>query len=153
MSEKARGALFNALGDIHGLTVVDAFAGTGAIAFEAISRGAKSAIAIDSDRAAQKTISANIESLGLEEQVTAIKSHAKSWLNRTNDTFDILVCDPPYNEIQERTIEKLVKVVKPGGIVVLSLPPEARIIFGKDFEQLSKKGYGDATLTFYRKTV
>jgi 16S rRNA (guanine966-N2)-methyltransferase len=49
MSEKVRGALFNALGDIEGLTFLDAFAGSGALSFEAASRGAKSVIAIDKD--------------------------------------------------------------------------------------------------------
>ena len=49
MSDKARGGLFNALGDISGLTVLDAFAGSGALSFEAISRGAESVIAVDID--------------------------------------------------------------------------------------------------------
>jgi 16S rRNA (guanine966-N2)-methyltransferase len=44
MSEKVRGALFNALGDIEGLSVLDAFAGSGALSFEAVSRGAKSVV-------------------------------------------------------------------------------------------------------------
>ena len=48
MSDKARGALFNMLGDIEGMHVLDPFAGTGALSFEAISRGAASALAIAS---------------------------------------------------------------------------------------------------------
>ena len=47
MSEKTRGALFNTLGDIEGLSVLDGFAGSGALVFEAISRGAVSALAIE----------------------------------------------------------------------------------------------------------
>lgn len=153
MSEKARGALFNALGDIKGLTLADIFAGTGAIAFEAISRGAKHAVAVDQDRFAQKTIKENISTLGLDEQVQLIPAHAKSWLNRNKEEFDIVVCDPPYNDVQEKIIEKIAsKAVKPGGLMVLSLPPEARIILGEDFEEIQKRSYGDATLTFYRRT-
>lgn len=154
MSEKARGALFNALGDIKGLTVADVFAGTGAIAFEAISRGAKSAVAVDQDRFAQKTIKENIEILGVDEQVKLIPAHAKSWLNRNKEEFDIVVCDPPYNDVIEPLIEKIAnKAVKPGGILVLSLPPEARIILEETFDELQSKSYGDATLTFYRKNA
>src|SRR3954464_3149409 len=74
MSEKGRGALFNALGDISGLTVLDAFAGSGALSFEAISRRAASVLAIDSDKNAQRAIAENIASLGLSRQVKLIKT-------------------------------------------------------------------------------
>jgi 16S rRNA (guanine966-N2)-methyltransferase len=60
MSDKMRGALFNALGDIDGLSVLDAFAGSGALAFEAVSRGAGHAVAIDVDKSAQRAIAENI---------------------------------------------------------------------------------------------
>ena len=66
MSEKARGALFNALGDIHGLSVLDAFAGSGACSIEAVSRGVQTkSMAIDIDPEAVKTIAENIRSLDL----------------------------------------------------------------------------------------
>src|SRR5688500_6254990 len=79
MSDKARGALFNALGDIEGLTVLDAFAGSGALSFEAISRGAVSATAIDIDKAAYEAIQANVESLGLEDKVTVLRKNIGGW--------------------------------------------------------------------------
>jgi 16S rRNA (guanine(966)-N(2))-methyltransferase RsmD len=53
MSDKVRGSLFNTLGDIDGLTILDAFAGSGALAFEAISRGAEHVLAIEIDNRAQ----------------------------------------------------------------------------------------------------
>ena len=152
MSEKARGALFNTLGDITDLVVADVFSGTGAIGFEAISRGAKSSTLIDSDRFAQKTIKENIVTLGLEEQATLIPAHAKSWLNRNKILYDIVICDPPYNDISERLIESIAKkAVKKGGILVLSLPPKTRIILEDEFTEAQKKAYGVATLTFYRR--
>ena len=79
MSEKMRGALFNSLGDISGLAVLDAFAGTGACGFEAISRGAGSVLAIEHDTDAFKTIMRNIESLGLEEEVQAVRGRVNGW--------------------------------------------------------------------------
>jgi len=72
MSDKARGALFNILGDISGMSVLDPFAGTGAISFEAVSRGAAGAVAIELDKQAQKVITANIASLGLIHEVKLI---------------------------------------------------------------------------------
>ena len=61
MSEKMRGALFNVLGDIEGLTLLDAFSGSGAISFEAISRGARSVQAVEKAVLAYRTICKNIE--------------------------------------------------------------------------------------------
>ena len=151
MSDKIRGALFNALGDINGLTILDAFAGTGAISFEAVSRGAAKAIAIDIDKLAQRTISENIDLLGVGEKVTLITSSARSWGRKNHDSFDIVVCDPPYNDMQLPVSEKLAACAKVGGIVIYSLPPEARLIIPDNFEQVLKKQYGDATLVFYRR--
>lgn len=151
MSEKARGAIFNILGDIDGLTVADLYSGTGAISFEAISRGAASSVAIETDKVAYAAITKNIESLGLEELVKVHKMYVHSWINRTNDLFDIVIADPPYDDLVYKTLDVLPRLVKPGGIIVYSLPPSARLILGKDCEKLSEKSYGDATLAFYRK--
>src|SRR3954470_23836038 len=75
MSDKMRGALFNVLGDIEGLTFLDAFAGSGALAFEAASRGAKAVTAIEIDNSAHKTIGQNIKALHISTQVKAVKAN------------------------------------------------------------------------------
>lgn len=151
MGDKIRGALFNMLGDITGLEVADLFAGSGAISFEAISRGAARTVAIEADKVAYAAITKNIANLGLEGAVKAHKMYVHSWLNRTNEQFDIVIVDPPYDDLQYKTLDKLPQLLKPGGIIVYSLPPNARLILGKDCEKLSEKSYGDATLAFYRK--
>lgn len=153
MSERVRGALFNALGDLSGLTVLDAFAGSGALSFEAVSRGAKSAVAIESDRSAQKVITENIQSLGLESQVQLIKATTNAWLTTSSDDlFDIILCDPPYDDLQSNLLERLAERAKPGGTIVLSLPPKADIALPPStFHLLSSKSYGDAKLAFYRR--
>jgi 16S rRNA (guanine966-N2)-methyltransferase len=151
MSDKMRGALFNSLGDIEGLTVLDAFAGSGAIAFEAISRGAKRATAIERDRNAQRTIIENIEELDLGQQVTSIKAAASSWLRTSQQKFDIVIVDPPWDDMQLGLVERISERTKPGGIFVASLAKKARLIMGEDFELLSQKTYGDGTLRFYRR--
>ncbi len=152
MGDKIRGALFNTLGDITGLTVLDAFAGSGAISFEAISRGAASSTAIESDKGAQKAIVRNIEALGLDEQVQLVRAFVISYVRRIHDEFDIVVADPPYDDVQYKALEILPKYVKPGGIIVYSLPPTARLMLPDTFELVAQKNYGDATLHFYRKT-
>ena len=151
MSDKVRGAMFNMLGDISGLTVADLYAGSGAISFEAVSRGAASSVAIEADKVAYAAITKNIETLGLDELVKAHKMFVHSWFNRTNDLFDIVIADPPYDDLQFKTLDRLVELSKPGGVIVYSLPPNTRLILPKTCEKLAEKSYGDATLTVYRK--
>lgn len=152
MSEKAKGAMFSALGDISGLSVLDAFAGSGALAIEAVSRGAGSVIAIDHDTTAYKTIAGNIKKLGIEEHCHAIKANVNGWSNRhPNETFDIVLCDPPYDDIQYKIIRKIARHVGEGGIFVLSLPGGHETLSLEGLEIVQNKDYGDAQLVFYKK--
>jgi len=151
MSEKIRGAIFNALGDLNGLTILDAFAGTGAISFEAISRGARKAVAIDSNKDAQKDIEENINKLKINSKVDLISTSTNKWLNSNYDkSFDIVVCDPPYNRIQYDLIEQLEKLVVSGGLLILSYPPKAELPRFKLLKIIDNKVYGDSRLVFYR---
>src|SRR4051794_1002965 len=79
MSDKVRGALFNTLGDIEGLTFLDAFAGSGALSFEAASRGAKNVIAIDKDSSAHFVIEKNVKELGLQKHVHVSRANTGGW--------------------------------------------------------------------------
>ncbi|MDB5176112.1 MAG: methyltransferase [Candidatus Saccharibacteria bacterium] len=152
MSDKARGALFNALGDIKGLTVLDAFAGSGALSFEAISRGASQVTAIDIETSAVTTIRHNAEVLGVEDRIKVIRSNAAGWTKKAPlvERFDLVLCDPPYDMLQMELVERLAKRTAWGGLLVLSLPPDARVILPESFERLIHKSYGDIELHFYR---
>jgi len=150
MSDKIRGALFNALGDIEGLTVLDAFAGSGAISFEAISRGATRAVAIEQDRLAQRTISENIRSLHVTQSVKLIKASANGWLQTNPDTrFDIVILDPPYDDVQANLVQRLAKSVATDGILVISWPGDMEPPVFDGLEQIKRRTYGDAQLLFY----
>jgi 16S rRNA (guanine966-N2)-methyltransferase len=151
MSEKICGALFNILGDIEGLTVLDAFSGTGALSFEACSRGASHATAIESDRVAGQTIARNIQKLGLEQEVRLVQCSNTQWMQTNPDlTFDLLLCDPPYDDLQPETIAQLTKHVVGGGILVLSWPGSNDPPILPQLKQIQQRSYGDAQLIFYR---
>jgi len=150
MSDKMRGGLFNSLGDIGGLTVLDAFAGSGALSFEAISRGAASALALDLDANAQRAIQDNIKTLGVAGQVKLVRAPAAAWLRTTDQSFDIVICDPPYDKTQPELLAKLAGRAKPGGLVVLSLPPTEQVKLDDSYQLLSTRPYGDGQLSFYR---
>jgi 16S rRNA (guanine966-N2)-methyltransferase len=152
MSDKVRGALFNALGDIKGLTVLDAFAGSGALSFEALSRGAKSAVALDIDKAAYQTIAANAEELGLLDQLLVLRKNAASWARSDQaGQYDIVLCDPPYNDIRPDILQRLIKLAKPGGVYVMSWPGKEAVRNFDGLSLLSNNQYGDAQLVFYRR--
>ncbi len=154
MSDKARGALFNALGDITGLSLLDAFAGSGAIAFEAISRGAKHVTAIDIETNAYKAMTASADDLGVAEQIEIVRANVGGWFksSRQDQRYDIIVCDPPYDALQLPIIERLSSKIIVGGVIVVSLPPKARLIMPDRCEPLLAKDYGDITLQFFRRT-
>lgn len=149
MSEKIRGAIFNALGDIEGLTFLDAFSGTGAIAIEALSRGAKNVTAIDVSKDAYSVISDNFKSLGILN-AKVIRANCSSWSDNNQEmTFDIVVCDPPYEDTQLKTINKLERHIVKNGLLILSLPPGAT--FETSLKLELEKDYNDAKLYIYRK--
>lgn len=150
MSDRMRGGLFNILGDLEGLIVLDAFAGSGALAFEAVSRGAQRVTAIEADKAAQAIIAENITTLGVEDAVYLIRANTNAWLQTNPDTrFDIVLCDPPYNRLQEDLIDKLVTRITEKGIVVISWPGKRE---GPRLQGLTlhmQRSYGDAQLFFF----
>ncbi len=153
MSDKVRGALFNVLGDVEGLTFLDAFAGSGALSFEAISRGAKSAVAIDKDSSAHKVLEQNTKEL-CPKTVKAVKANTAGWsIHNMEKRFDILLLDPPYDELQPNLLQKLAnRHVNPGGLAVLSFPGRLEEAPGfASFKIAVQKDYGDAQLIFYRK--
>jgi 16S rRNA (guanine966-N2)-methyltransferase len=151
MSDKIRGALFNILGEIDGLNILDAFAGSGAIGYEAISRGALSVLAIESNRQAQNTILQNIQNLGINQKIKLIKSSANTWLETSNQKFEVVILDPPYQEPQPALLLKLSDCVKIGGIVIHSLPPTLDLDMPANYQLLKNKLYGDARLLVYRR--
>lgn len=152
MSDKARGALFNVLGDIEGLTVLDAFAGSGALSFEAISRGAAHALATEIDKPAQRIIEQNVQALGLKEHVKLVKASAGAWLQTNPDaTFDLVLCDPPYDDLQPNLLSRLAERVGTSGLFVLSWPGNLDPPEFTNLSQVEQRSYGDIQLIFYRK--
>jgi 16S rRNA (guanine966-N2)-methyltransferase len=150
MSEKARGGLFNKLGDIEGLTILDAFAGTGALGYEALSRGAKSVTVIEIDRKAIDIIKINSNNLGLASSMKIVKSNAGSWSdNNLDQTFDIVIAAPPYDDLQLAVVIKMTRHVKKDGLFVLDWPPSEQVPDLSGFKQIAENNYGDAQLVFY----
>ncbi len=152
MSERIRNAIFNKIADeIEGKTVLDAFAGSGAIGFEAISRGAIDVTFVERDRIAQKIIQKNISTLKVQSRAQLIKSPVASWLNTNDRQFDLILADPPYHDPQLPTVSRLFALLKPNGLMVLSYPGRGERPTETGVVVVDNRSYGTASLAFYRK--
>ncbi|PID30229.1 16S rRNA (guanine(966)-N(2))-methyltransferase RsmD [Candidatus Saccharibacteria bacterium] len=155
MSERARNALFNSLGDeVKGARVLDAFAGTGALGIEALSRGAQQATFVERDRIAQSVIAKNIASLGIDSAHARLqRAPLASWIEHldASEKFDLILADPPYHDVQFSTVAKLFGLLKPGALMVLSHPGRGEVPIRYDIVVVDSRSYSNAYLTFFRR--
>jgi len=97
-SDRVREAIFDVLGSLGGVAgcrVADVFAGSGALAIEALSRGAAHAVLVDRAPAAVAAIQVNLAATGLAERAEVVRDDVARWARRA-DPVDVLLCDPPY---------------------------------------------------------
>jgi 16S rRNA (guanine966-N2)-methyltransferase len=152
-SDKLRGTLFNILQTrIEGARVLDVFAGTGAIALEALSRGAAGVTCIDSDRRAAALIAENAALCRESERCVIIRDVASRALAHAvaGGPFDIIVLDPPYDYAAlEDTVSAAATQRAADGIVILEhaarVPPPQPA--GVSLTRTVTSG--DSALTFY----
>lgn len=121
--DRIREAIFSAIGDIDHFTVLDLYAGSGAMGIEAISRGAEKAYFVDKNNIAISTIRGNLKSLGITNEAEVLKtddfSALKSFIN--NIEFDLVILDPPYAQGEyQKVISYLFEnnLIKPNGIII-----------------------------------
>jgi 16S rRNA (guanine966-N2)-methyltransferase len=106
-----REALFSILGDaVEGASVLDLFAGSGALGIEALSRGAADATFVDSDARAAEVIRRNLAELGLDGRVQ--RRDVLAWLGSASGPYGIVFADPPYSSAS-RTAQRLSELLPP----------------------------------------
>jgi 16S rRNA (guanine966-N2)-methyltransferase len=95
-ADRVREALFSILGDVEAASVLDLFAGSGALGIEALSRGADKAVFVDRDRQACVAIRRNLDAIGAQAQV--VQGDALAFLGqRRGERYDLVFADPPYD--------------------------------------------------------
>ena len=98
--DAVRETLFNWINaDLAGAHCLDLFAGSGVLGFEAVSRGAKSAVLVESDARACRSIQENTRLLGAEPEIQIYRGRAESYLAHTDQQFDLVFMDPPFAAI------------------------------------------------------
>jgi 16S rRNA (guanine966-N2)-methyltransferase len=124
-----REAVFSILADVRGTTVLDLFAGSGAMAVEAISRGARHATLVDSSPPAISAIRSNLVALGISAEV--LQQRALSFLRNARTygrQYDLVFLDPPYGQsaaLGPQIAGALTPVLAPGARVVVESDPRA----------------------------
>lgn len=152
MTDQLRSALFNILGNIEGQQVVDAYAGSGAIGLEALSRGASAAVAIELAKSAVKTIQDNAAKLGAGENLQVYQGRVEDWLKTASlSRFDLVVAGPPFAELKLEVIASLGTVLLPGGLMVLWQSSRLPVVELDGLQLAQSRKYGDSTLVFYNR--
>lgn len=151
--DKMRESLFSILMPvIEGCRFVDAYAGTGAVGIEAISRGAKLAIFIERDRAAVEVIKANLNSLGIKAQGRIIRGMAASHLAAVLESpgADVVFIDPPYPKEAEYAAAMAVVAARPPALTIVQ--HSVRYAIPDAYEGLKRTRtlkQGDNALSFF----
>jgi 16S rRNA (guanine966-N2)-methyltransferase len=147
-TERVREAVFSILGDISGARVLDLFCGTGALAIEALSRGAAEATLVDTHpRAARR----NVEDLDLTDRATVVRADATRFLRRAEQgSYDLVLCDPPYR-LADRHTADLVPLIRgvlaeSGRVMTESSPDNPLQI---ELPVLVERTYGDTLIRVY----
>jgi 16S rRNA (guanine(966)-N(2))-methyltransferase RsmD len=160
-ADRVREALFSVLADIEGATVLDLFAGTGALGIEAISRGAVHATFVEKGRPALQTLRQNLHALGIDAATTVLPIAVERALKAppwSSESFDIIFVDPPYAVVRDGRLEPTLAKAMDLGIAP-SLRPEGRVVLehasserAPDVSGLrveETRVYGDTALSFY----
>ena len=146
MGSRERIALFNMISEyISGSRVLDAYAGSGALGIEALSRGAADVEFLEKSPTVAKGIRNNLRGLDLKARVFA--GDAIDFT--TNDGFDLILADPPYDDYDLAGVEYLAGFLKSGGIMILSHPDASPEI--SELKLLKTRKYAAAHLSVYVK--
>lgn len=115
-----REAIFNIIGDlVVDARVLDLYAGTGALGLEALSRGAREAVFVESDGAACQAILQTLGRAGFSAQAKVVRGRLPGALASVEGRFDLVFMDPPYEaETAEETLAEVWERLEPGGLVV-----------------------------------
>ncbi len=155
--DRVREAVFASLGErVRGARVLDLFAGTGALGLEALSRGARETVFVETSAQAADLIRENLNLIGKTGQARVLRSDAQAAVRgRLKGAFDLIFADPPYR-IDIKYLHGIFLTIQgngllePDGVLVLEGPARREPIAPeRDFMLLKRKVYGDTCMEFY----
>jgi 16S rRNA (guanine966-N2)-methyltransferase len=155
-SDRVREALFAMLGELEGASVLDLFAGTGALGIEALSRGARRAVFVERDAGAAKVLQGNLTALGIGSESAEVRRldalAALESARAHEETYDLLFIDPPYGMSHVWGPElsaMLPPLLGPAARIVVE--SDRRAPLGLRLEIARERRYGDTLITIHRQ--
>lgn len=156
-TDRVRESLFNVLGarvDFTGLAVLDLYAGSGALGLEALSRGAATAVFVESDRRAAAVIADNVRSLGASGALVRCGSVASVLAAGNDGPVDLVFADPPY-EVSSTEVDAVLSALYDGGwmstgaIAVIERPTSSPVLtWTAGWVAWRDRRYGDTRIEF-----
>ena len=148
-ADRVREATFNALGSLGAVegTVLDLFAGSGALGLEALSRGATAATFVDDDGRALATVRANLAATDLADRATVVRDDATRFLGRLATHVDLALLDPPYDHTDEQWAD-LLTALDADHVVIES---DREVPLPAPWQVLRVKRYGGTVVAIARR--
>jgi 16S rRNA (guanine966-N2)-methyltransferase len=154
-SDRVREGLFAMLGDVQGTSVLDLFAGTGALGVEALSRGASSVVFVERDAPAVSALKDNLAALGIEPIEAEVRRtdalRALRSARTREETYDLVFIDPPYGQAHDWGPELsmvLPSLLRTGARVVVESDRRTPLELGMEVGQ--ERRYGDTSIRIHR---
>lgn len=158
-TERVRQTLFNMLVNriaFEGITVLDLFAGSGSLGFEALSRGAARVTFVEQSDEASEFIEENARALDCEDAVEILQMDAMGFLAARHGTYDLVFADPPYSFVQTDRIPGLLfehGMIRPAGYLLIEHARDLRFESTPLYTAGPEKKFGHTLVTFFHQPV
>ncbi|MFI5250813.1 MAG: 16S rRNA (guanine(966)-N(2))-methyltransferase RsmD [Bacteroidota bacterium] len=154
---RVKGSIFNMLQNrlsLFNANVLDLFAGSGSLSFEALSRGAKSVVLVDTGRSAIDVMNNNVQMLHCEDKCTILQADAMEYIAHCREKFDLIFADPPYryedtSNIPEQVFDK--NLLRKDGFLIIEHSKDTVFEESKAFIRSVQKEYGGTLISFFNQ--
>jgi len=147
------------MGEMDGLSVADLYAGSGALGIEALSRGARHAVFVESARGALRALRANLDSLGLAGRSTVLPLLVRAATRRVvaNGPYDLVLCDPPWPNLASATatLSSLVRlgILAEQGRLVLEHPKSQTVELAGGLVVTDTRRWGGTAVSIFQQAA
>jgi 16S rRNA (guanine966-N2)-methyltransferase len=152
LSDRAKTSLFNIITPkIEGASVLDLYAGSGALGIEALSRGAKHATFVDISKKAVESIQRNLAKTHLIERAIVENENIIMFLKEADEEYDIIFVCPPYDDVVYHFVERAAEYVAPGGLLIFEHHIKDKFREIKSLRKIDERSYGIVNFEIYQR--